>query len=139
MKIKVHKKHKSKFELDQLRRKSKTLVLIAEKFRKELIKNQTHAERKFKEYLRLLRIKYEFQKIIYAGRSFYLVDIYLPKYKCVIEIDGGCHRDQVVEDRIREANLILAGIRRIERFSNSEVFNDFVCIDKIKKIVSNPT
>jgi very-short-patch-repair endonuclease len=135
--MKINKKRKkTKFEIGQLKRKSKALTLIAEKFRKELIKQQTGAERKFKEYLRLLRIKYEFQKIIYAGQSFFIVDFYLPKYRCCIEIDGGYHNEQKEEDDKRSSYLLMVGVKSVERFFNEEVFNELECIKKLHKIIN---
>jgi very-short-patch-repair endonuclease len=85
--------------------------------------------------LKTLRIRYELQKIIYAGTSFYLVDIYLPRYNCVIEIDGSSHKGKEVEDNLRTTNLILSGIKSVYRFTNKEVFNEFVCINKIRKVL----
>jgi very-short-patch-repair endonuclease len=130
-----NKLKKSKFELNQLRKKSNTLSLISNKFRKKLIRNRTKAEMQFEEYLKVLRIRCELQKIIYAGTSFYIVDIYLPRYNCVIEIDGSSHKDKEVDDNIRTSNIILSGIKSVYRFTNKEVFNEFVCINKIRKVL----
>ncbi len=131
----MKKRKKSKFDIGQLKRRSKSLAKLADKFRKELIENQTEAEKQFKKYLKLLRIRYEFQKIVYAGESFYIVDFYIPKSKIAVEIDGKYHQDRIEDDKERTYQLILAGINGVVRFDNKEVYDEERCIVKIKNLV----
>jgi len=109
----------------------------AEKFREDLIKNQTTAEIKFKAHLKHLNINYIFQKIFYMDKSFYIVDFYLPKYKTIIEIDGRYHntKDQKNLDRKRSKTIKeqKGDIRRILRFTNTEVDMADSCVERIKK------
>jgi len=129
------KKKKDRFDISQVKRRSKSLILLAKKFRKELVDNQTIAEKQFKKYLKLLGLKFEFQKIIYAGESFYIVDFYLPRSKIAIEIDGGYHKDRIDLDNERTYQLILSGINGVVRFNNKEVFEEDRCIKKIKDLI----
>jgi len=136
------KKVKSKVENLQSyirSKKSKQLRELAFKFRNELLDLETPAEVIFKSLLVKLNIKYEFQKILYAGKSFYIVDFYLPKISTVIEIDGKHHLevDKLELDEDRTLNLKRVGVHNVYRFNNDEVFNANRCIIKIKDILKN--
>ena len=86
--------------------------------RKGLRKNQTEAEMALWQRLRANR---------FMGRKFfrqygigeYIADVYCPRHKLVIEIDGGQHysSDGSDYDRLREDWMSSLGIRTI-RFSN---------------------
>jgi very-short-patch-repair endonuclease len=117
--------------------KSLYLKALAVKFRNELLDLETEAEVIFKSYLIKLGIKYEFQKIIFAGKSFYIVDFYLPKKSLVIEVDGYHHSNEEIKtkDDLRTGDLKKVGVKKVIRFKNGEIYNEFSCINKIKKYV----
>lgn len=134
------KKKLSKFERTQFYRmmgKPTRMWDLSFKFRNELLDLETPAESIFKSYLIRMRIKFEFQKIIYAGKSFYIVDFYLPRKNIVVEVDGFHHSniDKFAQDLQRTKNLKKSGIREVHRFLNNEVFSEITCIDKIKSIL----
>lgn len=96
----------------------------AEEFRSKLIENQTNAEKICKILLKERGIKYEFQKIFFIGKSFYIVDFYLNDLKSVLELDGKYHiykLGQKKKDSIRTKELIEAGIKKVIRVSNDTV------------------
>lgn len=106
----------------------------AETFREDLIKKQTQSEKLFKAYLKSLDIAYMFQKIFYTEKSFRIVDFYLPQCNVVIEIDGKYHDDNKVSDFIRTVELENYGVQKIYRFSNDEVLNSEITLNRIKGI-----
>jgi very-short-patch-repair endonuclease len=127
----------NKFEKNQLYirlGRSNKVVEIANKFRKNLLENETNTEVEFKYILSKLKIRYEFQKIIYTSNKFYIVDFYLPKYNSVIELDGKHHYtdEGIKEDKIRTKALKRIGITELYRLENSEVSD---CIPKLKLIL----
>jgi len=90
-----------------------------------LKKNATKAELAFEAILKELNIKYMFQKGFIAGRSFFIVDFYIPRpHKTVFEIDGKSHnpKRQKNYDFRRTQTLKKRGIR-VFRFKNKEVIN----------------
>jgi very-short-patch-repair endonuclease len=100
---------------------------IAEDFR-EVLKTEkaTETEKMFKAILKSLKIKYEFQHVIFVDHKgkFFILDFYLPDYNVGIELDGGYHftHEQLLKDKER-TKLILnkIRIRKIIRFKNSSV------------------
>lgn len=94
------------------------------KIRKKLVDNITGGEQLMRTYLRGLKIKFEFQKVINLPESFYVVDFYLPKYNLVLEIDGKYHskRGQKAKDKHRERIIKSMGYK-LKRLSNSQVYN----------------
>ena len=115
---KVLRLNKAK-ELSRKRLKDK-----AEDFRSDLIKKQTHSEVRMKVILKELNVKYEFQKIFYTEKSFYIVDFYLPDYNVAIEVDGGYHNDK--EQKIKDNNRTLKlteDINHVYRIKNESVDN----------------
>lgn len=106
-------------ELSKKRLKDK-----AEDFRSDLIKKQTRSEARMKVALKELNVKYEFQKIFYTEKSFYIVDFYLPEYNVVIEVDGGYHNDK--EQKVKDNNRTLKlteDINHVYRIKNESVDN----------------
>lgn len=99
----------------------------ANEFRADLIKNQTQSEMQFKIVLKELGITYEFQKIFFYKKSFYIVDFYLPSHGVALEIDGGYHntKEQKLKDKIRSRDLKIIGIKNIIRFKNEDVTDPF--------------
>lgn len=100
----------------------------AEKRRYDMRKRPTFVEERFfkivsKYVQRDFSLKPVFQKIIYGHNFFYIIDIYIPKAKLAIEIDGRHHQDnegQRKHDIIRDKYLRSIGIDII-RFQNQEV------------------
>jgi len=136
------KKYRNKFEKNQAymnHKKTKKLKELAFKFRNELLDLETPTEIIFKTYLLKLKVKYEFQKIIYAGKSFYIVDFYIPKKNIIFEIDGNHHSnsENIEKDDDRTFDLKLAGVKEVYRFTNDDVYNYESSIKKIKSIVRN--
>lgn len=135
------KKKLSKFEKTQFYKiigKSFKMRDFSIKYRNELLNNETPAETIFKGYLVRMRKKFEFQRIIFAGRSFYIVDFYLPKWNIAIEIDGNHHTydaDIVHNDLRRTKDLKRVGVKDVIRFTNEEVFKYDSCIKKLKEIL----
>lgn len=108
----------------------------AEEFREGLIKRQTPSEVKFKAILKLMNIKYEFQKIFYTEQTFYIVDFYLPEYKIIIEIDGGYHKkaNQKMKDGIR-TEVLSGQLKKVCRIKNECIKNTELTIAKVKEFI----
>lgn len=128
---------KSKQKQEKLNILRENLRKKANEFREQLIKNQTDSEKRFKIYLQQLGIKYDFQKIIFYQKSFYIVDFYIPSKKVVFEIDGGYHntKDQREKDYKRTEILRNFGIKEVYRFTNEETNNFNSCTERIKNII----
>lgn len=94
------------------------------KHRKSLKNNATDAEKEVLSYLSSIRCEAFFQKAFYICDNVYFADIYLPKYKIVIEIDGDYHdtNEQTLKDNTRSTYLYSIGIP-VLRMSNEEAFS----------------
>jgi len=125
---KVRKRNKQWEPNDWLKNK-------AEEFRLQLKGNATKAELRFKKILEELDIDYEFQKVIFYPKSFYIVDFYLPKYNRVIEIDGEDHKKKKTKDKDRTHKLKTQGIRSVHRFLNNETNNFNYIETRLKNIL----
>lgn len=103
------------------KRRLNTLIDRAKVFREDLIKNQTKSETIFKAKLKSLNIGYEFQKIVYTDKTFYILDFYIPSINLVIELDGKYHNtnDQKIKDSKRTLELKKLGFTNIKRYSNT--------------------
>lgn len=116
---------------------------IAEGFRTSLIKeNFTPAEIRFKGILKALKIKYEFQHIVFVNEKgkFFIMDFYLPDYNVGIEIDGGYHftHEQYLKDKERTKTILkFLKIRNIIRFNNDDVTLDQSFLNKVERILSD--
>lgn len=95
----------------------------SEKFRDRLIINATKAELKFRAYLILNEIEHEFQKIIFCGHKFYIVDFWFPN-NLIVEIDGKYHSDkgQKAKDKKRTLELRKLGYK-VRRATNRMILN----------------
>src|SRR3972149_10232067 len=96
-------------------------VKLAEERRNRLILEQTPAERTFKAKLSALKIKFEFQKIIYTNKnSFFIVDFFIPAHRLILELDGGYHNSpiQKIKDNDRKKELRELGFKRLKRLNN---------------------
>lgn len=113
------------------------LQATAKKFRDILLSNRTVYEKIAEHAVRELGFVYEPQKVFYFGSSFYIVDIFIKKYKIVLEIDGRHHEDDetMVKDAQRSANLRALGIRNIIRINNRDCTTEYVK-DVIRDFIS---
>lgn len=101
----------------------------AEKYKKSLIRRATVYETFLHEYLRTQKIMVDFQKIVFIVedgriRRFYILDIFLPKYNTIVEVDGKYHDQphQKLKDVIRTSELKGLGYK-VFRCTNEETFN----------------
>jgi very-short-patch-repair endonuclease len=87
-----------------------------------LRKNMTPAERQLWGYLRTLMPRFLRQRPI----DYFIVDFYCAKLKLVIEVDGGYHFTEEMQeyDQRRTARLETYGITVI-RFTNDQVLHNF--------------
>jgi len=115
----------------------KKIEEYAENFRTKLVDNQTVAEKEFKKYLKLLNVKFSFQRIVYFKNTFYIVDFYVPQLNIVFEIDGGYHteEEQMKKDELRTQHLKSKGIEEIYRFTNDEVSDSATTIKRLTEIL----
>jgi len=126
--LKTHKptkckppKRKSTQKKQKLKGKP-TLYKTLLKFRGGLRKQATEHELLFKNMLKILDIKFEFQKIFIIKKKGYIADFFLNDYLMVVEIDGGSHNNQEQKDSIRTKNLFKTGlVKHVLRFDNDEV------------------
>lgn len=109
---------------------------IAERFREDLIKNQTPSEVLMKAHLKSLGYTYEFQKIFYVTtKKFYIADFYLKDFNIIFEIDGGYHfeEEQKVKDTIRTKDLKNYGVISVLRITNGQCRND----ERSRRLIKN--
>jgi very-short-patch-repair endonuclease len=87
-------------------------------FATRLRKNQTDAERKLWQRLRLRQLGVKFRRQHpFQG---YILDFVCLERRLVIEVDGSQHADAARQDRVRSDVLVQAGFR-VMRFWNNEV------------------
>ena len=98
---------------------------------KALRLNQTEAEKKMWEYLKLKPLGYKFRR--QHPLKTFIADFYCHQAQLIIEIDGGIHKDKNVAkcDSVRQEILESEGIRFL-RFTNEDVEQRF---EKIKSSV----
>lgn len=107
-----------------VKKKHKNLTKVLRRFRRGLTKQATRHELLFRSMLKILDIKFEFQKIFVVNKKGYIADFYLKDYLMIIEIDGGSHNSQTQKDLVRSVNLLkLNSINHIVRFDNEDVEN----------------
>ena len=96
------------------------LTKAAEKFRSEQIAGRGIYEKIAMQAVKELKLPYTLQKIFFYGTNFYIADLYLPKYKIILEIDGSQHYtdEGLTKDGIRTENLLELGINKVVRISN---------------------
>jgi very-short-patch-repair endonuclease len=89
---------------------------------RKLRRNQTPAEQKLWRYLRSHQLKSAGFRRQHAIGPF-IVDFCAPRWKIIIELDGGHHADQVEYDSMRTVFLERQDYR-VLRFWNNEVMNN---------------
>ena len=105
------------------------------KRRCELLEKSPSAEKIACSILDKMGIRYIRQYPIWTGRKQYYADIYVPKYKLVLEIDGKYH---YTDSQKRKDENRSAGIRRLGyhvcRLSNADARHHNKIISKLKLI-----
>ena len=77
------------------------------------------------------------QKVIFTPKSFYIADLFLRKYKIIVEVDGEYHNtpQQRALDKEREKHFLRRKDYRIIRFTNSEILsNPAMVMERILKL-----
>ena len=122
------------------KRQTTDIKRIAKKYRTELMRNRTNAEKVFAYILVRLKVKFKEQYIVYPSKSFYIVDFYVPDHKIIFEIDGKQHYTQegIKKDHKRDTSLATLGYS-VKRFRNEEVYNPRKCERRIKDILGIKT
>lgn len=87
---------------------------------KHLRDNATKAELRAVEILKKRNIKHIFQKCFIKGEAFCIVDIYIPKRKICIEIDGEYHENTKGYDNWKDNYLESRGFT-VKRIKNEDV------------------
>jgi very-short-patch-repair endonuclease len=64
--------------------------------------------------------------------TFYIADFYCHEKSLVVELDGGIHKKQKEQDKLRDDVIDHLGLK-VLRIANKEVFGD---IDKVLKHIS---
>ena len=104
-------------------------------YRKELIEHSTKYERIFFTLLNELGYQFEFQKVIYTKKSFYIVDFYINSANLIVELDGEGHKERMKQDAERTEMLKQLGYPRVVRFWNKEILKTKYCKSILKTIV----
>lgn len=104
----------------EIQRKRMSIIM---KNRTKLIKNMTESEKLFEQILKENKIYYIKQKGFIAKGYSCIVDFYLPKWKCCVEIDGGYHNtlEQKEKDKIRSKYLTDVRNLNVLRIKNQYV------------------
>lgn len=114
---------------------------MAKIFKSKLTKKATGSEALFRNILSGLKIRYEFQHIVFVkGFKFFILDFYLPDYNIGIEIDGGYHftEEQYLKDCERtDAILKDIKLRDIVRIYNSTISTDSNFIEYMSDLLNS--
>ena len=89
---------------------------------KELKVKATKSELLFIAKLKYNNIKYEFQKPLSYGISFYIADFLIPDYNIIIEIDGSSHnsdKQKIIDER--KDNFYRSRGYKVLRIKNEDV------------------
>ena len=80
------------------------------------------------------RITFKVEYPVLTEKSFFTADFYLPKYKLLIEIDGGYHNtpEQIMRDTMKDCVYKSLGYN-VLRIKNKEV--EFFDLKKLKRYV----
>lgn len=85
----------------------------------------TEAEKAVWAHIKSKKLGVKFRRQHVIGP--YIVDFVALEYNLVIEIDGGIHKKQTLQDKERSFNLNQKGYKVI-RFTNEEVLNDIMSV-----------
>lgn len=89
------------------------------KYRINLINKATKQELIFKKYLESKNIKFNFQKG-FLKPYHRICDFYIKKYRLIIEIDGGYHKNTIISDKNKD--MVWCRFRTL-RILNKDVDN----------------
>lgn len=106
-------------------------------YREGLKRHRTKSEETVRSMLKdARRIECLFQKAFYVCGSLYFADFYFPRYKTILEIDGGYHgtRSQKLKDEKRTSFFESVGIK-VLRVSNEDTENPMLIWEKIMALV----
>ncbi|CDZ76826.1 hypothetical protein BN59_01102 [Legionella massiliensis] len=95
---------------------------------RDLRKNSTDAERHLWYHLRANRLGFIFKRQVPIGT--YIVDFVCLEKRLIIELDGGQHRDNQIDDMKRTDWLMAHGFK-VLRFWNHDVFQQMPSILEI--------
>lgn len=103
--------------------------------RAELLDKSTEYEGRMCAILKSLGIDFIRQYPVRTGRKIYFADIYIPKSRLIIEMDGAYHftSEQKRLDANRSANMRRKYGFHIVRFANGELRNIGKIIKKLEK------
>ena len=109
---------------------------MVERRRFELLEKSTAAEKAACSILSKMGVEYVRQYPIWTGRKKYYADIYVPKFKLVLEIDGAYH---FTKEQIRKDENRSAGIRRLGyhvcRLTNADARQPKKILAKLKRCI----
>lgn len=117
-----------------------TVVDSANANKEKLTKNATRAEKKLLYFLKSERLDFEFQRIFYYDSSYFIADFYLPKYKLVIEVDGGYHdtdAQNILDEKRTNILKQICGVKSVLRISNNETDNKKLVLELINNEINN--
>ena len=116
---------------------SKATLRTAQKYAKQRTKHEVWLYNYLCRYRKKLGITLIQQGIYHNDTTFYLSDIYIPKARLVIEVDGQSHqsKEQQARDRQKDKFYNDKGIR-VVRVSNDDVqSNKYVVANKLTNII----
>ncbi len=138
LKYKIEESEKDKIEiLSDSNNLSPKMIRWCIKHWAVLFRNRTNAEKEFQSFIREFRhIKSIFNQAFNICDNIYFADCYLPKYKTIIEIDGGYHNtnSQQFKDERRTIYLNSVGIEVI-RLTNSDAIDHMKVASILYKIL----
>lgn len=114
---------------------------VSDKYKKELLKNSTSAEKiLYKELKPLLKgiSTLQKQKRFFTPKSFIIADFNLRAFKTIIEIDGEYHnnKEQIEIDKLKDEIYKYRGYKVI-RLKNSDVIpNVDIAINKVFEFIN---
>ena len=104
---------------------------------RKLRKNQTKTENKLWYFLRNRRfLNLKFKRQYPIGP--YIVDFCCIEKRLVIELDGGQHTTQILEDITRTEYLEREGCRVFRFWDHDILKNDELVLNQIKVVLENP-
>ena len=112
-------------------------IRIAEKYRKQLIRNCTKAEWCVRSIMKTMGIQFKFQHIIYIDKKnhFFIVD-FLLKEKRILEVDGGYHNtEEQKKHDIKRTALLRKNGYEVYRIANEKCYNTMYLFEVLKIFV----
>ncbi len=108
-------------------------------YKKQNSLNPTDSELELIMKLDECKIKYEFQKYFFTSARSCIADFYIPKYRLVIEVDGGYHSSyrQIVRDAEKDMFYMDMGLRLI-RIKNEDVSSFDFNGEFFKSVIRKP-